>query len=228
MHTARVVVGKPTSRRRSSPRRCRRSCSTRYWNVPNSIKVEGSGPILREEGGWFGGGGWNTAVSRAPQSPHQYRRPGCRPLEIDWNSIDIRTLKFQQPPGPNNVLGDVKFVFPNKHDVYMHDTPQKSLSPRRCAPRAMAACGCKTPISWPPAVEAGPGLEPGADHVGHRDRHDQHIALRQKIPVYITYFTLKMNDDGSISTYGDIYGHDARMAAASGFRRPVKYLGKSC
>ena len=44
--------------------------------------------------------------------------------------------------------------------------------------------------------------------------YDQHIALRQKIPVYVTYFTLKVNDDGSISTYGDLYGHDARMAAA--------------
>jgi murein L,D-transpeptidase YcbB/YkuD len=44
--------------------------------------------------------------------------------------------------------------------------------------------------------------------------YDQHIALQQKIPVYISYFTLKVNDDGSVSTYGDIYGHDARMAAA--------------
>jgi murein L,D-transpeptidase YcbB/YkuD len=43
---------------------------------------------------------------------------------------------------------------------------------------------------------------------------DQHIALRQKIPVYITYFTLRVNEDGSISTFGDLYGHDARMAAA--------------
>jgi murein L,D-transpeptidase YcbB/YkuD len=44
--------------------------------------------------------------------------------------------------------------------------------------------------------------------------YDQHVPLRQKIPVYITYFTLNINDDGSVSTYGDIYGHDARMAAA--------------
>jgi len=40
------------------------------------------------------------------------------------------------------------------------------------------------------------------------------VALQHRIPVYITYFTLKVNDDGSISTYGDIYGHDSRMAAA--------------
>jgi murein L,D-transpeptidase YcbB/YkuD len=46
--------------------------------------------------------------------------------------------------------------------------------------------------------------------------YDQQIPLRQRIPVYITYFTLKVNDDGSVSTYGDLYGHDARMAAALG------------
>jgi hypothetical protein len=44
--------------------------------------------------------------------------------------------------------------------------------------------------------------------------YDQHVALKKKIPVYITYFTLWVNDDGSISKFGDVYGHDARMAAA--------------
>src|SRR5262249_9125774 len=43
---------------------------------------------------------------------------------------------------------------------------------------------------------------------------DNHVGLQQKIPVYISYFTLKVNDDGSISTFKDIYGHDARMVAA--------------
>ena len=44
--------------------------------------------------------------------------------------------------------------------------------------------------------------------------YDQQVPLGQKIPVYITYFTLKVNPDGSLSSYGDLYGHDARMAAA--------------
>jgi len=43
---------------------------------------------------------------------------------------------------------------------------------------------------------------------------DNHVVLHQKIPVYISYFTLRVNDDGSISTFGDIYGHDAKMIAA--------------
>jgi hypothetical protein len=43
---------------------------------------------------------------------------------------------------------------------------------------------------------------------------DNHVVLQQKIPIYISYFTLKVNDDGSISTFKDIYGHDSRMIAA--------------
>jgi hypothetical protein len=44
--------------------------------------------------------------------------------------------------------------------------------------------------------------------------YDQHVALQHKIPVHITYFTLWVNDDGSMLSFADIYGHDARMAAA--------------
>jgi murein L,D-transpeptidase YcbB/YkuD len=44
--------------------------------------------------------------------------------------------------------------------------------------------------------------------------YDQQVALKQRIPVHVTYFTLKVNPDGSLLTYGDLYGHDARMAAA--------------
>src|SRR5207237_7436447 len=49
------------------------------------------------------------------------------PDSINWSSVDIHSFDFQQPPGPTNVLGIVKFRFPNKHDVYMHDTPERNL-----------------------------------------------------------------------------------------------------
>jgi murein L,D-transpeptidase YcbB/YkuD len=47
-----------------------------------------------------------------------------------------------------------------------------------------------------------------------KNGYDQHVALKQKVPIHITYFTLRVKEDGSISTFGDVYGHDARMAAA--------------
>ena len=56
----------------------------------------------------------------------------------------MRNFHVYQPPGDGNVLGVVKFRFPNKHDVYMHDTPTKNLFNARCAPSATAACACAT------------------------------------------------------------------------------------
>jgi murein L,D-transpeptidase YcbB/YkuD len=137
------------------------------------------------------------------------------PRTVDWNRVDIRNFELYQPPGPGNVLGKVKFVFPNKHDVYMHDTPQKHLfantiraESHGCMrvqyPDQFAAVLLKQDQGWSQARTIS-ALETG---------YDQQVPLRQKIPVYVAYFTLKVNPDGSVSSYGDLYGHDARMAAA--------------
>ena len=49
---------------------------------------------------------------------------------IDWYSVDIRKIQIRQPPGERNALGNIKFMFPNQYDVYLHDTPSKSLFQR--------------------------------------------------------------------------------------------------
>jgi murein L,D-transpeptidase YcbB/YkuD len=214
-YTTRVVVGKVDKQTPVFSKDMQEIVFGPFWNVPTSIKVEEIRPFLRQETSWFGGGGWNTAVFQRHDLRIRYAGRELDPAAIDWNQVDIRTLELFQPPGPANVLGRVKFVFPNKHDVYMHDTPQKFLfaNPVRAEshgcmrvqnPDQLAAVLLRQDQNWSQsrtmmAVETG---------------YDQHIGLRRKIPVYITYFTLKINDDGSISTFGDLYGHDARMAAA--------------
>ena len=91
----------------------------RLWNDPSAPR-----DVLNPIG--FSGG-WDTGV---------FERNGLRiniggrevdPAAIDWSRVDIRSLNIYQPPGPDNVLGTVKFLFPNKHDVYMHDTPDRHL-----------------------------------------------------------------------------------------------------
>jgi L,D-transpeptidase YcbB len=214
-YTTRVVVGKVDKQTPIFSRDMQEIVFGPFWNVPTSIKVEEIRPYLREEASWFGGGGWNTAVFQRHDLRIRYAGRELDPAAIDWNRADIRTLELFQPPGPANVLGRVKFVFPNKHDVYMHDTPQKFLFANEVRaeshgcmrvqnPDQLAAVLLKQDQNWSPARTMS-AIDTG---------YDQHISLRQKIPVYITYFTLKINADGSISTYGDIYGHDARMAAA--------------
>ncbi|MFZ1071155.1 MAG: L,D-transpeptidase family protein, partial [Methyloceanibacter sp.] len=101
-------------------------------------------------------------------------------------------------------------------DVYMHDTTQKNLFAKTVRAESHGCMRVQNPDQlatmllnkdqgWT-AQKVASTIDSGAE--------DQHVGLKQKIPVYITYFTLKVNDDGSFTTYNDIYGHDARMASA--------------
>jgi len=211
----RVVVGKPAKQTPVFSNEMRTIVFNPYWNVPNSIKTEEIRPYLREEGGWFGGGGWNTAVLERHNLRINVGGREVDPSRIDWNRVDIRSLNIYQPPGPDNVLGNVKFLFPNKHDVYMHDTPQKFLFARPVRAESHGCMRVQNPDQLAlTLLKEDQGWTAGRVASAIQSGHDQQIPLRQKIPVYITYFTLKVNDDGSMSTYGDLYGHDARMAAA--------------
>jgi L,D-transpeptidase YcbB len=215
VHTTRVVVGKPDKQTPIFSNEMQEVVFNPFWNVPNSIKTEEIRPFLNEEGGWFGGGGWNTAVLERHNLRVNVGGREVDPSRLDWNRIDIRSLNIYQPPGPDNVLGNVKFVFPNKHDVYMHDTPQKSLFAQTVRAESHGCMRVQNPDQLAlTLLKHDQGWSAGRVASAIQTGYDQHIALNQKIPVYITYFTLWVNDDGSVSTFGDVYGHDARMAAA--------------
>jgi L,D-transpeptidase YcbB len=214
-HTTKVVVGKPDKQTPIFSNEMQEVVFNPFWNVPNSIKTEEIRPFLNEEGGWFGGGGWNTAVLERHNLRVNIGGREVDPSRLDWNNVDIRSLNIYQPPGPDNVLGNVKFVFPNKHDVYMHDTPQKSLFAKAVRAESHGCMRVENPDQLAlTLLKHDQGWSEAKVAAAIQNGYDQHIALSQKIPVYITYFTLRVNDDGSISTFGDVYGHDARMASA--------------
>jgi murein L,D-transpeptidase YcbB/YkuD len=214
--TTRVVVGNSNTQTPIFSKEMQEIVFNPYWNVPNSIKTEELLPYMRGGGdSLFGGRRWNTSVLRRNNLRVNIGGREVDPSRLDWDRIDIRSLNIYQPPGPDNILGKLKFVFPNEHDVYMHDTTQKFLfaKPVRAEshgcmrvqdPDQLALMLLKQDQGWT-AAEVASAIENG---------YDQHVALKKKIPVYITYFTLWVNDDGSISKFGDLYGHDARMAAA--------------
>ena len=213
IHTARVVVGKPDKQTPVISDEMEEVVFNPYWNVPNSIKMEEIAPYFGGGGGFFGG--WDTSILQRHGLRIRYGGRDVDPDAIDWSRNDLRNFDLVQPPGPGNVLGRVKFVFPNKHDVYMHDTTQKHLfanvvraESHGCMrvqnPERLAEVVLQHDKNWSPAR-----VESTFDAGG-----DNHVALEQKIPVYLTYFTLRVNDDGSISTFNDLYGHDARMNAA--------------
>src|SRR5262249_26245855 len=122
IHTARVVVGKPEMQTPIFSNEMQEVVFNPIWNVPTSIKTEEIRPFLTS--GF--GGGWNTAILENHNLHVRYGGREVDPRLIDWDRVDIRNVEIYQPPGPDNVLGHVKFVFPNKHDVYMHDTTMRN------------------------------------------------------------------------------------------------------
>ena len=120
----RPLSGSPSIRHRFSPPRCAPSFSIPEWTVPETIIREDLQPAL-QHGGFFGGP--STAILEEHGLKVSYAGHPVDANSVDWANANIWQYTFTQPPGPDNVLGTLKFNFPNKHAVYMHDTVQPEL-----------------------------------------------------------------------------------------------------
>ena len=186
------------------------------WYVPNSIKTNEIAPYLRRGGGFFSGG-WDTSILK--RQGLRIRGASGRDIDpdtIDWSRSDIRRYELYQPPGPRNVLGLVKFRFPNTHDVYLHDTTQKHLFGKAVRaeshgcmrvqnPDQFATVLLKHDQDWT-AARVTSAMQGGVDA--------NKILLKERIPVYLTYFTAVVDENGELKQHRDLYGHDRRMVAA--------------
>jgi L,D-transpeptidase YcbB len=187
------------------------------WGVPDSIKVSELWPYLRGGGGgWYGG--VDTSVLRRHNLKVSYNGHPVDPNQVDWEGVDIRRFQFTQPAGPHNVLGVVKFRFPNKHDVYMHDTPQRELFARGVRTFSHGCIRVQNPQRLAEillAEDKGWSAAQVGSLLADRDiNYNKEIRLTRKIPVHVTYFTAVADDNGSVRLFDDIYGHDERVAAA--------------
>ena len=220
IHETRVVVGKPHQQTPVFSDEMETVVFNPYWNVPNSIKQNEIAPYIQQGGGFFGGGYNASAVlARHGLRIRGYNGREIDPDSVDWSRVDIRRYELYMPPGPRNVLGTMKFLFPNSHDVYMHDTTQKHFFANSVRAESHGCMRVQNPDKLATLIlsrDQGWDASRVASAVHGSD--DNHITLKQKVPVHITYFTMKVNEDGSVSTFRDLYGHDARIIAALGGR----------
>ncbi|MBC7845424.1 MAG: L,D-transpeptidase family protein [Flavobacterium sp.] len=155
-----------------------------YWNVPTSI-------INKEI---------KPGIVKNPNYLSQHN--------MEWNNGQVR-----QKPGEKNSLGLVKFMFPNSNNIYLHDTPSKGLFAnevrayshgciRVAKPRELAIKILENDKAWTPEK---------IDEAMHRGKENIYV-LKNKIPVYIGYFTAWVRDDGQIYFFKDVYERDQRLA----------------
>ncbi len=197
------------------------------WGVPDSIKLKEIWPSLRRkvQGDEFFGIGPTVSDTRILQRQNlrvSYNGQVVDASKIDWSTVDPRRYQFIQAAGGANVLGVVKFRFPNRHDIYMHDTPQRDLfaqttrsfshgcmrvnNPRRLAEVILAEDKGWTPERVGAQIASSQSLE---------------VKIEKQFPVHVTYFTARVDEDGKLRTFADLYGHDARLQAALA-GKPVK------
>jgi murein L,D-transpeptidase YcbB/YkuD len=200
-----AVVGKPENKTPIFSDQMTTTVFSPYWNVPDSIVEGETAPAAARDPGFLKRN--NIEILRLTKS-------GATPVDpstVDWDSPEeLKALAFRQKPGASNALGHVKFLFPNPYDVYLHDTPADALFARRdrafshgCVrvehPEDLAKWVLKDSPEWTDekildAMDAG---------------EEQHVKLKQAIPVHIVYFTAWADDAGSVRLVPDVYGYDA-------------------
>jgi len=203
VHEERIVVGKVQNKTPMFSDQMETIVFHPFWNVPNSIKVKELLPSLMRGGSSFQKQGLRIKLGGREINPRS----------IDWSKTDIRKYHVYQPPSRRNALGIVKFMFPNKHAIYFHDTPSKQLFKKKSRAYSHGCMRVRNPLKLAEVLlgpDKGWGRRKINALVSGGPKNNQ-IALSTKIPVHITYFTASIDDRGRLSLFKDVYGHEKRI-----------------
>lgn len=200
--SSRVVVGRPYTRTPVFAAKMTYVVVNPTWAVPASIVRNEVIPALRRNPRYLESnnmdviGGDGRVVD---------------PASVSWATASAGTYRFVQRPGPNNALGRIKFMFPNDHDVYLHDTPSRDLFER---PQRAFSHGCirlddvyglaQLLLGWDRAM-IDAAIAAGATKT---------VFLEKPLPVMILYWTTQTDADGRVLFFEDLYSRDAAVIAA--------------
>jgi L,D-transpeptidase YcbB len=172
------------------------------WNVPRSIAVNEylpamqANPAAASQLQLLRGG---TPVSRAGIDFTQYTRANF--------PFDLR-----EPPSSGNALGRVKFIFPNRHNIYLHDTPSRGLFNREARAFSHGCVRVQRPLELAYHLLAPQEVDPQSYFDGILGTGiETQVNLSTQIPVHIVYWTAFVSSDGALNFRRDVYDRDARL-----------------
>ncbi len=191
VHSARVIVGRPDTQTPIFSDMMEYAVVNPYWNVPPSIIRKEMLPAQQKDPAYFSKKGYEVA-QRGSQ------------------------ISVRQPPGERNALGHIKFMFPNDHAVYLHDTPTRGLFANG---RRAFSHGCVR-VDQPFALaEALLPEEWGEERLRKMiGRSERTLRLPAHVPVHLQYFTLFVDEQGALQEREDIYGHSRKVQLALGLQ----------
>jgi murein L,D-transpeptidase YcbB/YkuD len=178
-----------------------------YWNVPRSITVHEMLPKIRRDLGYL-----------ARQHMEIVASGGADVLPPTSDSVArlaAGTARLRQRPGPDNALGRVKFLLPNRYGVFLHDTPFPGIFQRSRRDFSHGCIRLEDPVglaSW--VLRDRPEWTPDAIASAMAASGETRVALRDRIVVIVFYTTVIVRSDDTVWFFDDLYGHDAKLDRA--------------
>ncbi|WP_299397866.1 murein L,D-transpeptidase [Pelagibius sp.] len=182
-----------------------------YWNVPPSIARKELLPKIKDDVSYLASNNftlfsdWSSGASVVD------------PVTVNWAAVNRNSFpyKLRQGSGDGNALGRLKFMFPNRFNIYLHDTPAKTLFGKDERTFSHGCIRVSDPPGLAAAVLAKTGDWPLQRINQTIDSGERRIVtLDQPLPVHISYLTSWVNKDGSVHFRKDVYGRDAKLAEA--------------
>lgn len=181
------------------------------WKIPRSIAVKDKLPLIQGDPDYL-----------AKQNIRVFQGSGSDLREIDPETIDWAkvhaenfNLTLWQEPGPTNALGRVKFMFPNRFGVYIHDTPSGELFSKTLRTFSSGCIRIEKPIDLAEFLLKDDPQWTREVIVAAVDRNgEQTVRLPKPVPVHLQYWTAFVGEDGEIQFPNDIYGRDKRVRDA--------------
>jgi murein L,D-transpeptidase YcbB/YkuD len=175
-----------------------------YWNIPNSIARAEIIPAVRRNPNYLQQKNMEVITTSGKV---------VDPASVNWQSKSFPYL-IRQKPGGNNSLGLVKFMFPNSHSVYIHDTPGKSLFEKEDRALSHGCIRIQNPVKFAQLLlKDDPKWTPQRIDEAMHQTKEQIVNLPRKIPVVLMYLTFWADSRGKAHFRQDIYGRDADLLA---------------
>jgi murein L,D-transpeptidase YcbB/YkuD len=199
---SRVVVGKPYTKTPVFSANMTYAVVNPTWTIPLNIARNETIPALRRNPGYLAAHNMDAFAAGGK---------AVDPAKVDWSKANATQYRFVQRPGPDNALGFMKFMFPNGHDVYLHDTPSRNLFERDA--RAFSH-GCIRVDDIHGLAELLFGWNRDKLDAAIATGKTQTVLLDKPLLVMVLYWTVQSDDDGGVTFFPDIYARDPAVIAA--------------
>lgn len=210
VHSMRAIVGKKNRRTPVMSAMMTYLEINPYWNIPQKIARKDLLPLIQNDPSFL------LRQNIQVFSSWEEGAAVLDPLAIDWqrySAANFPPFRLRQRPTVSNALGRIKFIFPNRFSVYIHDTPAKSLFDKNKRSFSAGCVRIEKPLTLAKYLLDGQSWDEKRINAEIRSRQRKVVALKDPIPVHLVYLTAWVDENGTVYFFQDLYGRDKPLLA---------------